>query len=125
VGVHLAGEHAPELEPLDFLRYALDLSGEIGQRPSILFLARELVELGRLAKRLVDPVQRADYALELRALAAEILGALGVGPDVRIFELAVDLFETLALRVEVKGTSAERRCALGETRWRVRFDWVP
>jgi hypothetical protein len=125
VRVHLAGEHPPELEPLDFLRDGVDLADEIGQRPSVLLLACELVELGRLAERLLDLAQRADYALELGALAAEILGALGVGPNVRIFELAVDLFETLALRVEVKGTSAERRCALEETRWRIRSEWVP
>jgi len=69
------------------------------------------MQLRSLAERLVDAAQRADDGFELGALAPQALRALGIAPDVRILELAVDLFETLALRLEVKGTSAEQRCA--------------
>ena len=51
-------------------------------------------------------------ALELGALAAQALSALGVGPDGGIFELAVDFLEPLSLGVIVKDTSATRRSAL-------------
>jgi hypothetical protein len=111
VRVHLAREHAPELEPRDLGSDSVYLADQVGEQRRVVFLAREPVQLLSLAERLVDAAQRADDALELRALAAEVLRALGVRPDIRIFELAVDLFETLALRVEVKGTSAKRRCA--------------
>ena len=42
--------------------------------------------------------------LELRALLAELLRALRIVPDVRVFELARHFFEALGLRVEVKDT---------------------
>lgn len=42
------------------------------------------------------------------ALLTEALGLLGIVPDVGVFELPLDLFETLALRIEVKDTPSER-----------------
>jgi hypothetical protein len=88
------------------------LADQVREQRGVVFLARERVQLRSLAERLVDLAQRADDGLELGAFPAQRLRALGVGPYVGILELAVDLFETLALRVEVKGTSAKRRCAL-------------
>ena len=73
---------------------------------------RELVELAGFVERLLDAVQRRDDGLELGALAAQVLRALGVGPDGGVLELAVDFLEPLALRVIVKDTSAARRNAL-------------
>jgi hypothetical protein len=77
-----------------------------------LLLARELVQLAGLVQGLRNAVQRGDDGLELGALAAQILGALGIRPDAGVLELAVDLFEALALRVIVKDTSATQRSAL-------------
>jgi hypothetical protein len=78
----------------------------------VLLFDGELVELACLVERLLDAVQRRDDGFELGALAAEALRALGSGPDGGILELAVDLFEPLALDVIVKDTSAARRSAL-------------
>ena len=78
----------------------------------VLLFARELVELAGFVERLLDAVQRRDDGLELGALAAQILRALGIGPDGGILELAVDFLEALALDVIVKDTSAARRNAL-------------
>jgi len=50
--------------------------------------------------------QRADDLIELLLFPAEVLRALRIIPDVRILELAGDDFEALALRFEVKDTSA-------------------
>ena len=70
------------------------------------------MELAGFVERLLDAVQRRDDGLELGALAAQVLRALGVGPDGGILELAVDFLEPLALDVIVKDTSAARRNAL-------------
>jgi hypothetical protein len=112
VGVHLAREHAAELEHLELLRQALDLPDEIAERAFVLFLARELVQLAGLVERLLDAAQRRDDAFELGALAAQALRALRVGPNGGILELAVDFLEPLSLGVIVKDTSATRRSAL-------------
>jgi hypothetical protein len=40
----------------------------------------------------------------LGALAAEVLGALGVVPDVRVFQLAVDLGQAISFLIVVKDT---------------------
>jgi hypothetical protein len=70
VRVHLAGEHSREFEALDFLRVAFDLADHVVQGVLILLLGRELVQLGRLAERLVDAAESADDLLERGALAA-------------------------------------------------------
>jgi hypothetical protein len=59
-------------------------------------------------------VERADHAFELGALATELLGTLGVLPDGRVFELAQDLGQPLALSFIVKGTPSAHG-ALRET----------
>jgi hypothetical protein len=106
VRVHLAREHAPELEDLDRLGLALDQIDDVLEGARVLFLGGQLVQLAGLVERLLDAVQRSDDSFELGALAAQGLRALGVRPDGRVLELAVDLFEPLALRVIVKDTSA-------------------
>jgi hypothetical protein len=45
-----------------------------------------------------------DDLVERRALLAQLLRALRMVPDVGIFELAADFFETLGLRLVVKDT---------------------
>jgi len=50
------------------------------------------VQLLGFPERLVDLAQRADDRLELGPFPAQSLRALRVRPDVRILELAVDLF---------------------------------
>jgi hypothetical protein len=67
------------------------------------------VKLLGIAERMAQPVELANDALERRAFLAEILRALRIRPDVRRFELPVDLFEALALAVVVKGTPSGRR----------------
>jgi len=87
------------------------LAHDVRERALILLLGRELVQLRGLTERPVDAAERAYDDFERRALAPEVLCALGIRPDVRILELAVYFLETLALRVIVKGTPGERRCA--------------
>jgi hypothetical protein len=112
VRVHLPREHAAKLEQLELFREVLDLADDVAERAGVIFLARELVQLASLVERPLDAVQRCDDGLELGALSAQALRALGIRPDGRVLELAVDLLEPLALDVIVKDTSATRRSAL-------------
>jgi hypothetical protein len=70
VRVHLAREHAAELEYLELLRQVLDLAYDVAEGAGVVFLARELVQLAGFVERLLDAVQRSDDGFELGALAA-------------------------------------------------------
>jgi hypothetical protein len=52
----------------------------------------------------VQPRERADFRLELGALAAELLRTLGVVPELGLLELALDFGQAVLLGVEVKDT---------------------
>jgi hypothetical protein len=112
VRVHLAREHALELEVLDL---ALELQRVGGDRVDDLGEARFALELGevqefeRAGDAVAGAVEPADQRVELGALLAERLRLLGLLPDLRVFELARDLYQTLVLAVVVKDTSAGRR----------------
>jgi hypothetical protein len=69
VCVHLAGEHAAELERLDLSLDALHLTDHVVQRALVGFLARQRGELRGFVERLVDAAQRPDDGVELRAFA--------------------------------------------------------
>ena len=56
------------------------------------------------AESMVERADAIDDALELRAFLAELLRALGIVPDVRVFELAGYFLEPLGLGVVVKDT---------------------
>jgi hypothetical protein len=68
--VHLAREHAPELEDLELLRDAFDELDDVREGVGILLLARELVQLASFVERLPDLVQRRNDGLELGPLAS-------------------------------------------------------
>jgi len=51
--------------------------------------------------------QRFNNRFERFLFFAEILCALGVLPNFRVFQLGVDLFEFLRLQIEVKDTSED------------------
>jgi hypothetical protein len=70
VCVHLAREHAAELETLDLLGLARDEIDDVLESAFVLFLGRQLVELAGLVERLLDAIQRGNDGLELGALAA-------------------------------------------------------
>jgi hypothetical protein len=104
VGVHLAGEHALELELRDL---ALEPAGVLldrGDRAGVGFGLGELEQLARLDDTAVQLLEGADDALELGALAAELLGPLRVLPDGRVLEFAQDLRQALLAALVVKGT---------------------
>jgi hypothetical protein len=112
VRVHLAREHALELEVLDL---AFELRRVAGDRvddlrePRLALELGELQEFERAGDAVAGAVEPADQRVELGALLAERLRLLGLLPDLRILELARDLYQPLVLAVVVKDTSAGRR----------------
>jgi len=112
VGIHLAAEHALELEPahgaFEVARFALDLTGG---RFVVLGLG-ELEQLGGVGDRMRCAIEFADVGAETRALLAEQLGTLLVGPDRGILEFAVYFFEPFDLLVVLKETPVASGCAL-------------
>jgi hypothetical protein len=73
--------------------------------------AREREQLGVVPEALLDRADRIYDVAQRGALAAESLGALRIGPDGGILELALDFLEALALGVKVKDTPSARRRA--------------
>jgi hypothetical protein len=70
VRVHLAGEHAAELEPLEVLADSAELADHVAERGVVIFLDGERVQLRGLVQRLADAVELVDDGFELGALAA-------------------------------------------------------
>lgn len=52
----------------------------------------------------VQARERADFGFQLGAFAAKFLRALGIVPEFRLFEFALDFGQALQLGVEVKDT---------------------
>jgi hypothetical protein len=104
-------EHAPELELLDDLAQLRRLGVDRGQAVDIAVGLGHVVQLGvvgQVARQVVDGL---DHRLERLLLAPELLGALGLVPDVRVLERGVDLVQAQGFAVVVKDTSAALRCA--------------
>jgi hypothetical protein len=76
------------------------------QRRVVVLGAAELQELLGVLQAAVDRRDRLDGRLQALLLAPELLRAFRVGPDLRVLELPVDLYEAELLAVEVKGTSS-------------------
>jgi len=72
----------------------------------VVLRAGEREQLRSVTELAVQIGEDADEIVELLFLATQLLGPLGVGPDVRLFQLAAYFGETRLLPVEVKDTSA-------------------
>ncbi len=93
-----------------------DVGGHRIERRVVVVGARKGEQLGAVLERDIERGQLVHDALERLLLLAELLRALRIVPDLRIFELALDLGEPHRLHIEVKDTSADRRCAPGDPR---------
>ena len=111
-GVHRPGEHPLEFECAQALVERVQIGLDRGGGFLVLFLGRELQQLGRVVQTGAQRLQSAHLVLETSALLAECLRLIRIVPDLGIFELAVDFFQALALGVKVKDTPSERQHAL-------------
>jgi hypothetical protein len=104
VCIHLAIEHALELEaahaPFEAARIALDVA-----RGTLIVLAfGQLEQLGRIGDGLGRAVELGKLGGQPGTLAAQLLRLVRFLPERGIFQLAIDLLEALFLRVVLKET---------------------
>ena len=108
VAIHRVVEHAAEFE----LIYPALEGGGVGfdgLHGVLVVLHRgELEEILAVGEALADLFQRHDDAFEGLLLLAELLGARGVVPDVRVFELFADFDQLFSFGIVVKDTSEVR-----------------
>src|SRR6185436_14565218 len=95
-----------ELEVRHQLLDVLDVTGHRHQRVVVRFTLGELEELRGIPEAGVDLLDVPNGVFEGAALLAEVLRLLRVVPDLRVLEVARDLYEARLLRVVVKDTSA-------------------
>jgi hypothetical protein len=115
VRVHLAREHALELEPGDRVLETSDVALDGLRGVLVLLRFGEAEQLARIDQACAELVERADDRFEFRALAPELLRTLGPIPDGRVFELPQDFGESLAAALIVKGTPSTP-CSAGSGR---------
>jgi hypothetical protein len=111
VRIHFAAEHASQLEVahLTFKTHGVRL--DIARGRCVRFTLRHREDFARVGDVFRQPVEFVNLSREARALAAQFLGALGLRPQLWVFQLAPDLLEAFLLFVVFKETPVRSRCA--------------
>jgi len=104
VGIHLAAEHALELEPAHAVFQTERILLDVARGGFVVLAFGQLEQLGGVGDGFGGAVDGVELGRQPRAFAAELLGLVGRGPDGGVFELAVDLFEAFLLAVVFKET---------------------
>jgi hypothetical protein len=104
VRVHLAVEHALELEAAHALFERDGLPLDVPRGRFVLFAFGEIQQLGGIRDGLGGAIQLTELGGQLGAFAPELLSLVGVLPDGGIFQLAIDLLEALFPGVVLKET---------------------
>ena len=107
-------EHAAELKRGNGLLDFVDVGGNGIQRVVVVLLARHRKQLIGILEAIGYTIERQDDVLERLLLFAQFLRALGVVPDLRVFEFARNGVQLIEFLIVVKDTSA--------TRWRAGRD---
>jgi hypothetical protein len=103
-GIHLAAEHALELELLELGLAGIDIGHHGLEGLEVVLHLRELEQLEPAAQRLVQRPDAVDHLFQRGPFAAEGLRPLRLVPDRRTLQLAADFLKTLDLPVVVKDT---------------------
>jgi hypothetical protein len=109
VGIHFTAKHALEFQPAHAGFERAGLALDIERRGFIVLALGQVEQLGRIADRGIGAIEVREFRGQARALAAELLGAIGCAPDGRILEFAGYFFETFFLAVVLKETPSRRR----------------
>jgi hypothetical protein len=104
VRIHLAVEHALQLEPAHAPFEAGGVALDVLRGGFVVLAFGELQKLCRIGNGAGGAVELGQLRGQLRPLAAKLLRPVGLRPDGRVFQLAVDLFEPLLLAVVLKET---------------------
>jgi len=111
VRVHLAAEHALELEAAHLTFEALGIPPDVLGGGLITLALGELEQLRRIGNALGRAVDLRDVGAEAGTLLTELLRPLGLRPDGRVLELPAYFLEALFLAVVLKETPGARRYA--------------
>jgi hypothetical protein len=109
VRVHLAGEHALELEALDVLVQAVGIGLDLADRAEVALAGRQVQQLAGIGKTLGEAVNGADDGFEPGTLPTEFLRAFRVVPDAGLFEFARYFLQALVLVGVIKDTPVRSR----------------
>jgi len=110
VRVHFSRKHALELEPFDFRGQLGHIGFDFGRGLKIGLLGGEFEKLPGILEAAGQLVQGADDLFQFGAFPPQLLGALGVVPDARLFEFPVYFLEAFVFVVVIKDTSSRNRC---------------
>jgi hypothetical protein len=111
VRVHLAAEHAAELEHAHPRFELRDFPLDVADRRGIVFGLGQFKQFGGVRQRGASRIELFEVGAQPRAFAPQFLRPLGVVPDILLFQFADDFFQALFLGVVVKETPEARRCA--------------
>ena len=89
-GVHRAGEHAAEFHVFDNGAHACGVSLDSFDGLVVALFAGELEQFGGAGEIFVELGQRQHDGFKRLLLAAQLLGAFGIVPDLGVFEFLVD-----------------------------------
>ncbi len=112
VGVHLAGEHALELHVVGQPGVERDIPGHCGHGGLVVLVSRHLQQIGGISQPGLGAGDRLQHLLQLGPLAAQVLGAFRVVPDLVVLQLRRYLDQAVTLDIVVKDSPAARRNAL-------------
>jgi hypothetical protein len=107
-------EHPAEFHVVDDAFELGDVAFERHQRRIVAFRATHLEQFGAVREPDAEIGERVDDAFELLFLAAQLLRALLVVPDLGVLELARNRLQPGCLGIEVKDTSAGRQRAAAD-----------
>ena len=110
IGIQLAGKHAAEFERANLLLEGAQVADDFIGRVLIILVCGELEQLSGIGETGAQFIEN-DYDLfELGPLLPQCLGPLGIIPDIRLFEFALDFGQAFRLAFVVKDTPSTHRC---------------
>jgi hypothetical protein len=111
VRIHLAAEHAAELEHPHAGFKLRDFPFDVADGGRVILGLGQLQQLDGIGQRRACGIQLLQVRAQPRALSPKLLRPLRVVPDILLFQLADDFFQALFLGVVVKETPEAKRCA--------------
>ena len=108
LGAACACLDALEFELSNLLLDFLDVLAHGFNRVPVFFGHREFEKLGSIVDARGELVEAADDVVEELLFLAHFLSMLGIVPEIRVLNLAVDFFETARFAIDVKDTPEVR-----------------
>jgi hypothetical protein len=104
VRVHLAVEHALQLEPAHAAFEAGRVALDVLRGGRVVLAFGQVQQLRGVRDGFGGAVELGQLRGQFRPLAAQLLRLVGPGPDGGVFQLAADFFEAFLLAVVLKET---------------------